>query len=859
MNEVLDFIRSLPPIALLLFFTAVLLLIGYAIWRAVAFSRIKRIIQNLSGDPEKNKELIREKYTSGALLRRSAAIEKQAELLGPQIIPLMGMDEVWAAECVRTKSKKHMLRVMEYAADKGLFSCFLVCVKKRHLFPVFKGGLEEMGMGPFRLYTIARTCTGERFDGRTAYGLCSDRKDELLELAGDTEWNVRYFAVNMLLFADGPRVERILWNAAGDPHPLIREIVVSRFSPAEKEKYYNLLFRAVCDDPVFRVRGEAWRRIHADYPELYRLEPQNLAPDQALHVLELLRPGNKQEENFALGFLDHSNLELRFAAAAYLEKCGVLEKLFLEVDFNDMHVFERNRSLLLKAAEVNVSSFLRSLTGTNNRASLDIASAVLQKNGEVDFISVLARKVFSSYDGTREMEAIYRATVKCVAARGTEEALFFFKYELEKRRLDRKLMSVLLQMVPARAGFILFDVLMSYFLQPFFEPKPELRDAMKGMPHARVLAELLKIIRAAQGVYPPVVRRQAIKLLGELRLHYCLETVLEHLPELPLKEAREYAVEFAGYPAELVTVKVKKLFAKEDNSLRAALVTVIPSLGLAQLQQLVKDSLKDMDPGVRIAAVWALVEIGDAKTLNAGFEILRDPVERVREQAALALGKVGSAATLAKLKDVVMDTDETDAVKQAAIKGLGASASLKSIDLLLTLLEKADAYKDGIIHALSGKMEQDELAALIHSFKEGGPAVRTGIVEVLRQHGSAAEKNMLELLRQDDHSLQPYVAELLESTGFVESTVRRLRHRKPEVRQEAAGVLALIGTPAAYRGIVIAARDPHEAVRIEVVKALERLKSDNGKKVLQTLREDPDKKVRRYTTWALERLKVKQT
>jgi Mg/Co/Ni transporter MgtE len=42
-------------------------------------------------------------------------------------------------------------------------------------------------------------------------------------------------------------------------------------------------------------------------------------------------------------------------------------------------------------------------------------------------------------------------------------------------------------------------------------------------------------------------------------------------------------------------------------------------------------------------------------------------------------------------------------------------------------------------------------------------------------------------------------------------------------------------------------------VRTYVVKALDELNSDRGKELLEELKNDPQKKVRTYTSWALER------
>jgi len=56
----------------------------------------------------------------------------------------------------------------------------------------------------------------------------------------------------------------------------------------------------------------------------------------------------------------------------------------------------------------------------------------------------------------------------------------------------------------------------------------------------------------------------------------------------------------------------------------------------------------------------------------------------------------------------------------------------------------------------------------------------------------------------------------------------------------------------------MASRDPDQEVRINVVRALERLETKEGKAILKALNEDPDAKIRKYTHWALERLKAKE-
>jgi len=158
---------------------------------------------------------------------------------------------------------------------------------------------------------------------------------------------------------------------------------------------------------------------------------------------------------------------------------------------------------------------------------------------------------------------------------------------------------------------------------------------------------------------------------------------------------------------------------------------------------------------------------------------------------------------------------------------------------------------------LSGKTEKKQLARLAEIFKDAVPVLKGGITRAAKGMGEKGEGAMVDLLGQDIASLKPYLAEILESTGYVEAVIRKLSHRDPAVRSEAAGILSIVETPSAFRGIVLAARDPEKDVRVKVIRALEKLETEEGKAILSDLENDPDKKVRKYTHWALERLRAK--
>jgi HEAT repeat protein len=67
-------------------------------------------------------------------------------------------------------------------------------------------------------------------------------------------------------------------------------------------------------------------------------------------------------------------------------------------------------------------------------------------------------------------------------------------------------------------------------------------------------------------------------------------------------------------------------------------------------------------------------------------------------------------------------------------------------------------------------------------------------------------------------------------------------------------MLSLLDTLPAFRGLVLAAKDPDQEVRVCVVRALEKLNNSQSREMLENLKNDPDTRIRKYTHWALERL-----
>ncbi|MFW6290778.1 MAG: HEAT repeat domain-containing protein [Spirochaetota bacterium] len=458
---------------------------------------------------------------------------------------------------------------------------------------------------------------------------------------------------------------------------------------------------------------------------------------------------------------------------------------------------------------------------------------------------------------TDHYDEIYARTVEAIGKRGTEEAQRLLAREITRRVDQPELLRASLSGVPEGHDQVYAPTLLAALRDPDFPERDALRAACTRLDAPLVLSTCIDIITAGRDANPHRVRIDALMTLGELGLPYTLQDILEHLPILPVETAREFtALLNAQQPRELER-KVAKLLDSVDGSIRAAVISALPATGKKTFLNQIKAALGDADPDVRIAAAWSLVDYEETRALNQAAGMLRDPVERVRESVAHALAVGGGKTALDALREALVDENEVDVVKRGAIRGLGASDQPDAVDILVDVLEADDELAEEATDALAGKARGASVRRLVERFKDAGPELRDRITGVFTRMGEHGEPVVREVLEEEIESLRPLLAEILETTGYVENRIRLLSNRDPRIRRDAADFLAKVGSEAAFRGIVLAARDPDSQVRVQVTKALERLASEDGKEILHALENDPDRKIRKYTHWALERLEAK--
>lgn len=826
--------------------------------------RFRRLVRTAALDPG---SLRGRKPGAGALFSRERYVLRHARsgFLGspgpfPNLPVALGYGERWLSALERRGGRREFSHVLEFLPDTGLFACFLAALRKHSLGKELLSWMDTDD-GSFALRRIALSGPGREFDGAAAHALLSGRMDEVRELLGDPEWAVRVFAVRVLFGSGEERSERSLRGALRDPHPLVRRLVVENWEAKDRKKFYADAFGLFTSDPSLEVRRAAKARILKDFRDLYSLDIATLKPEEVLHVLELLGPGGEQDEAIAFRYLESGTTEERLAAAECLDSRGALARVFIETEMGDEKELERRFALLVAAVELQVSGFLSRVESIEKEGAFLLAARLLERGGDRLHIVTLARRWFSRMGSgpyAPESLEVYDRVLGAIRARGGEAACALVVEELEARKGEPVLAGRILRSLEGNQSPCVFPALSALFLDASFSLRDELRTALLGQPRELVAPLALSLIREDRLSLSRTVRKDALFLIGELRLAGALQRVLEALPLLDQEEILDFASILAGADIKAFEQKARGILDGVDAPSRAALIAALPAAGTKAFMADIKAALRDADPDVRVAAARALAAFHEGKALVlGGLDLLRDPVERVRLAAATALASEGGAAVMAGLKAVLDDENEVYEVKSSLVEGLGRAVDPGSLDLLIDALGSHDDLQDELLAAIACRTSKRDLERAIERFKDATGALKGGLSEAFRRMGLPGEQAMAALLEADISSLKPYIVETLEALGYVEARIQELKHRDPKIRREAASALSNVGSVSAFRGIVLAARDPDPEVRVAVTRALERLAGPEGASLLAELESDPNPRVRKYVLWAMERVRAK--
>jgi len=781
-------------------------------------------------------------------------IKKLSRRYGINLPVLMHLDDFWIQRLSNRPTSQLMRKLLLYSPEKALFPCFQAALDSPKRFEVLKDWIDKSGefmvMG-----TIAESCGGREFDGAKALALIAPWKDELYEMTGDQRWTTRWFALRILLFDSSERSIKAVWAGFDDPSHRIRRMMANDCRSDNESRLYENLQNLLLDDPVYEVRSTARRRIESDFLDRYAI-PSSLTHTQKLHITELLNPGIQQDREYAFSLLDGKDDELMLEAARVLNRSGSLRRLFLQAFHEDHPSLRRTQHLLSNAARVHCSDFLTALEESSNPGTLQVAAELLRTYGDRTHITTLLQRIRSLGEEQKKREplrTIYLEALETACLRGDDSSLALLRDELSIRREDTLLHTHLLPMLPAEHAHVYINTLFSFLYDSSYTAKETLRTTLSRLNPELTLPTLFELIKSNPEDVTPAIQEQALRVLCEIGIPYTLQHVLEHLPLMEIDQASRYAKLLSEHFGKTFQERSADLLKTKDARLRSRLISALPPQYHSAFKSQLRAALQDADPEVRAACSWTLVSSGNKEDRSQCLPLLHDPVESVRISTAKAFAVHAGPDYFGELKQVLESKNEMIPVQKTVIEGLVESPHEESVDLLVQQVQSGGDLQGYAVNALRKKHGHKMISRLLEHIEKAESETRSRLIAVVRSMGDSAESVLETYLFEASHPLRSIAVDVLESTGSVDSRIRHLTNRDPSVRRDAAAFLYNAGTLNAYRGLVQAARDPDEEVRAYVVRALDALDSDRGRTILDQLKNDPQKKIRTYTNWALER------
>ena len=680
-------------------------------------------------------------------------------------------------------------------------------------------------------------------------------EDELILMASGSSPDLRRQSYSILLYSQSTRAARLMWEGLTDSRGEIRTLIVKWFRSRDRQKLYNRLFRMYLSDPVWEVRKSARQRIRKDFSDLFSINPENLSKIEKIHCIELLEKDSVMDHDLAYRFLLESEPGIALNASMYLEKEGCLDKLTGKASLSDMDDYKRRKELLEAASRCGVTSFMDKIENFRSKGSLCIAMELMASDG----FSRIPEKLIASAMAIKE-KSPYINTVKKTALLNllkltSKESFSLLHTLLQEYKTNREYLKVIFQNIPAESALEVYPDLIGFLKDETFGSEEELILSFKRLPVSYSLRDMHEIVRNSN--IPVVVRRRALSVLCHYNDKSTILFILENLSLFSRTEMVELGINASEWYEQEFLELAENLFTHCDGSAKNALMSLLAVSGISRFIPQMEEALSDADPSTRMVAVESLSLLKSSSSLEKIIPLLSDPEESVRGEAAADLIAWNQEETFNELQQILFDSNETEEVCRTIIDAWGMSGNIKSLSMLIPLIEKKPELEEPIHHALMNKGTPEEIRILLEYFQSGTPALRKSLTALFIATGEPLEEELLLFLKDSDATgLHKSISKILEETGYVDICINKLKSRKKEVRKQAAEELILINTRKAWRGLVLAVKDINREIRILAIRAMVKLKDLDSERILEELKSDPDKKVKKFTLWALEKIEA---
>ncbi len=802
---------DIAPLWALVFLVVLVLL---CVVLAVVISRRRLIKTALRVFDSKEKE--------SALAARLAARPRVLNILlkkkGDDVITRFELQEYLLERFRRKKHPDDAKRVLTLAADAGAFSVLEAALEKKSAAEVFTLWLQEKPSYP-HILSLGLSSDWKTMNIPAVRRLLLPVLDQIPEFAGHPDACVRFFALRLLLQESDPVALRAVKEAFADSNELIRRTVAEKGLSSTPDELFPLLFSLVLNDPSSDVRESARRRIENQFPRKWKLQPEKLSAPQALHVLQQLKTNSAEDENTALVMLQSRQPECRLGAARFLEKSGVLNRLFAGASRGDIEDWERRKKLLCCAMSVGVYSFLEQIKQISKTGILllaaDLLSSEYGESADRSLVTVLADQIFFKRHllNNSDWEELYYRTVTLVCRQGNAKARQLLFRELQSRRRDKALLDYILPLLPPDEASVFRPVLLDFLTDPDFPSPRAFVSLMEKLPPSMFMNPVMEILESDSSASALPVRILALSTLGIWKQDCTLQTVIENLPLLPRRDRRNLTGYLESVDTQMLEERVVFVLDSPDAGIREALISALPLHFIVKFRRKIQKCLKDAHPQVRISALQALLEDSSDSSSGQIPALLNDPVLTVRREACFLTALKPALPYHEELIRILQNTEEDDSVRQSVLEGLRASLRPEALHLLVKALSAESDIYPQVVKSLASKKEKTDLEAMMEHFKTADEPLKTALVEVFVLMGEPCEKMIIQLLFEKNADNHPFLTELLTRTGCIESLSRTLSHSQLSVRKKTIQILELVGTPAALRGMASAHKDPSPEIR----------------------------------------------
>ncbi len=253
------------------------------------------------------------------------------------------------------------------------------------------------------------------------------------------------------------------------------------------------------------------------------------------------------------------------------------------------------------------------------------------------------------------------------------------------------------------------------------ERKCEMLARMVEMSEEDVNLDFSAVFRACLADEEDGVREAAALGLWECDDRVVLRPLIRLLVGDPSDSVRAAAAVSIGKFAERArngrllprdTEKIRRalLFTIDDDladlDTRRRAIEAMPSLGAAEVVDIIEDAYESGDARLRQSALYAMGRTSDTRWLPMVLDDVQDDDPAIRYEAAAALGQLGDEENVPDL--IALTEDEDPQVQLSAVQALGAVGGSMARNALVQCLDSGDHTLEEAARSILGSAEFDD-------------------------------------------------------------------------------------------------------------------------------------------------------